>query len=356
MADNTISSDESEGLFNEFIQDKLDEIIEHIVNEGDLERLGDRGSDVIVEADDIVPPTFVYGDEMEGEGGAGGGEGPGTDKGKLRFRLPFQKVMELLAKKLRLPHLVKEGAGKIKEVSYAFRTFAPVGVILDKRRTFKRAMRTSVGLGVYDPERGEYTVEVRRRDRRYKVPQRIEKPLYKAVVFYMGDISYSTHGERLELEKRLVNFIHQWLDFNYGAGNVEHRFFVHDMEAYEVSAEQFYDVSNIGGTRASIVFELVSQIAFNEYDVGSTNMYGFYFGDGEIFEDDAMNIVTLLKNDIRPVFNRVGLVEVQPSRFSHLNNEVRNEFENDRIIRVGEITQRSETVEVIKMLFGDHRA
>ena len=79
----------------------------------------------------------------------------------------------------------------------------------------------------------------------------------------MGDISYSTYGERLEMEKRLVNFIHQWLDFNYGAGNVEHRFFVHDVDAHEVAPSDFYKVANAGGTRASIVFELVSQIAFN---------------------------------------------------------------------------------------------
>ena len=122
----------------------------------------------------------------------------------------------------------------------------------------------------------------------------MEKPRYKAVVFYMGDISYSTYGERLEMEKRLVNFIHQWLDFNYGAGNVEHRFFVHDAEAHEVAPDGLLQGRNAGGTRASIVFELVSQIAFNEYDTTSTNFYGFYFGDGEVFEDDAKKIVEIL--------------------------------------------------------------
>ena len=49
-----------------------------------------------------------------------------------------------------------------------------------------------------------------------------------------------------------------------------------------------------GGTRAAIVFDLVSQVAFNEYDVDSTNFYGFYFGDGELFNDDALTIGTIL--------------------------------------------------------------
>jgi uncharacterized sporulation protein YeaH/YhbH (DUF444 family) len=354
-SDVIVTSDESEGLFNEFIQDQLEEILDEVINRGDLDRLGDRGSDVIIEIDDIVPPTFVYGDEGSGASG-GGGQGPGGEKGKLRFKIPFHAFMELVGQKLKLPNLIKEGDGKIKEVSYTFKTFGQVGVILDKRRTFKRALRSSVGLGSYQPSEKRLVVQVRRRDRRFKVPQRVEKPRYKAVVFYMGDISYSTYGERLEMEKRLVNFIHQWLDFNYGSGNVEHRFFVHDVDAHEVGASDFYNVSNAGGTRASMVFELVSQIAFNEYDSKSTNFYAFYFGDGEVFEDDAKQIVEIVGDDMRPSFSRIGVVEVKPSQFSYLNREIKRQFEKDDVVRMGTLRQRTETVEVIKNLFGEKRA
>jgi hypothetical protein len=175
-SDVIVSSDESEGLFNEFIQDQLEEILDEIINRGDLDRLGDRGSDIVVEVDDIVPPTIVYGDEAGG-GGGGGGQSPGNEKGKLRFRIPFHAFMELVGQKLRLPNLVKEGDGRIKEVSYTFKTFGQVGVILDKRRTFKRALRSSVGLRIYEPEKNRLVVQVRRRDRRFKVPQRIRSPV-----------------------------------------------------------------------------------------------------------------------------------------------------------------------------------
>ncbi len=355
MTEEKINSSDSEGLFDDFIQEELEDLVEHILSDGDMDRLGDRGSDIVIEMDDIVPPTFVYDDE--GGGGAGGrGEGPGTEKDKLRFNLPFARFMELVAAKLGLPDLTKEGKGKIKEVSYTFKTFGQVGVILDKRRTYKRALRSSIGLGLYDPARERFEFQVRRRDKRYKVPQREERPRYRAVVFYMGDISYSTYGERLDLEKRLVNFIHHWLDFNYGAGNVEHRFFVHDVEAYEVSSDDFYRVGNAGGTRASPVFELVSQVAFNEYDVPATNFYGFYFGDGELFENDAGEIVEVLNESMRPMFNRVGLVEVKPSRYSYLNREVEKTWPSDRVVRLAEIRERRQTVEVIKTLFGESRA
>ncbi|MFH2129446.1 MAG: DUF444 family protein [bacterium] len=351
MQEDKINSNESEGVFNDFIDEKVSDMIDEILNEGNLDTLGDRGSEIIVEIDDIVVPTFSYGDGGDGQGG--GGQGPGREGGKIRFNLPFNKFMALLAEKLRLPNLTKEGKGKIKEVSYEFRTFAPVGVILDKKRTFKRSLRTSIGTGTYDPAQGRYDIQFLRRDKRFKVPQRVEKPRFKAVVFYMGDISYSTHGQRLASEKKMVNFIKNWLDFNYGARNVDHRFFVHDVKAYEVQENEFYQVGNIGGTRAAIVFELIYQIAFGEYDTGTTNFYGFYFGDGEIFGSDGQEIVQILKEDICPVFNRIGVVEVFPSQWSKLIVELEKEFVFDRIVRLSRYRSNSDTVLTIKKLFAE---
>lgn len=343
-----IDSNESEGAFNEFIEDQIKDYIDQIINEGDL---GQRGSEVIVEMDDIDPPTFVYGDG--GAGGRGRGQGPGSEKGKLSFGLPFNKFMELVADRLRLPNLIKEGRGKIKEISYEFKTFGPVGVILDKKRTFRQALKVSIASGLYKPEEKRPHISIRRRDKRFKLPERVEKPRYKAVVFYMGDISYSTYGARLEMEKRLVNFIHNWLDYNYGVNHVEHRFFVHDIEAYEVCREDFYQVSNTGGTRASIVFKLVSQIAFNEYDPESTNFYGFYFGDGELFGNDTNEIVEIIDSSIRPIFSRLGIVEIKPSHYSQLCSAVNDSYpENrDRVVRTGIIKENRETLEIIKQLF-----
>jgi len=347
----SVNSDESEGEFNTFIDEQLTDMIDGILTDGGLESIGEPGSDLIIEIDDIVPPTFVYGEE--GEGAGGGGSGPGQDKGKLRFSVPFETLMELISQKLKLPDLTKEGKGRIKEVSYVFKTFGTTGVILDKKRTFKQALKTSIALGNYNPEKEKFDVLIRKKDKRFKLPLREEKPKYRAVVFYLGDISYSTYGSRLELEKRVVNFIHQWLDYNYGPRNVEHRFIVHDVEAYEVLPEEFYRVSNAGGTRASIAFDLAAQIAMNEYDVQSTNFYGFYFGDGELFSDDARQIVKILDERLWPIFNRFGVVEVQPSRASHLNSQVNARFYRDKKIRIADLQRKQDILDVIKILFGE---
>ncbi|MBN2736623.1 MAG: DUF444 family protein [Spirochaetales bacterium] len=355
MHEDKITSDESEGVFNEFIEDQLEDIFEDIINNGGIDRFGENNSDIIIEMDDINPPILVHDDGGSG-GGRGRGAGPGREGETIRFNLPFKNFMELIAQKLKLPNLTKEGKGKIKEFSYTFKTFGPVGVILDKKRTFKRALKSSVSAGIYDPDKDKYEIAIRRKDKRYKLPKREEKPKYKAVVFYMGDISYSTYGERLELEKRLVNFIHSWVDFNYGPGNVDHRFFVHDSEAYEVNADEFYNISNAGGTRASIVFDLINQIAFNEYEVPMTNFYAFYFGDGELFGDDSKQISELLKKSLKPVFNRIGIVEVKPSSISQLKKELSEQYKQDQVVRVTEIHDKSHTVRVIRDLFGEVNA
>jgi len=351
MYEDKINSNESEGVFNDYIDEKVSDMIDEILNEGQLDSIGERGSEIVVEGDDITVPTFSYGGEGDGQGG--GGQGPGKAGGKLRFSLPFHKFMELIAEKLNLPNLVKEGKGKIKQVSYEFKTFAPSGVSLDKKRTFKRSLRTSIGLGSYDPANKRYLVNFHRRDRRFKVPLRVEKPRFKAVVFYIGDISYSTHGERLASEKRIVNFIKNWLDFNYGERNVDHRFFVHDIKAYEVMESEFYTVGNVGGTRAAIVFDLVYQIAFGEYDTSSTNFYAFYFGDGEIFGTDGQEIADILKESICPVFNRVGIVEVFPSQWSKMIAELEKNLTGDGVLRLARYRSKTDTVPTIRKLFAE---
>ncbi|MDX1569705.1 MAG: DUF444 family protein [Xanthomonadales bacterium] len=348
-----ISSEESEGLFGDFIDEKLSDLVERAISEGELEQAPGDGSELIVEMDDIAPPEFTYGDTG---GGGGGGQGPGDQGGKLRFGVSFDRFMELAAERLNLPDLTKEGRGKIKQVSYEFKTFGPTGVVLDRKRTFKRAVKSSIAVGEYRPDEDRYTVSIRRRDRRFKQPQRIEKPRFRAACFYVGDISYSTYGDRLELEKRLLSFIHHWLDFNYGHNKVEHRFFVHDVEAYEVTPDEFYQVSNIGGTRASMAFDLVARVARNEYDPNTTNLYCFYVGDGELLRQDAAEIVEIVQEQLRPAFNRLSVVEIKPSAHSCLVNFINRQFNEDRKVRASVMHRKQDVIPTIKHLLGSGRA
>ncbi len=354
MNEDKISSNESEGAFNEFIEEQMDHWIEGILSDSYLENIAGRGSDVIVEMNGIESPRFIY--DNEGSGQGTGNQGPGKDSGKIRFSIPFRKLMQLLSQKLELPNLRKEGQGKIKKISQEFKTFGPVGILLDKKRTFKRALKTSIATEVYVPDKEKWDVQIRRNDKRFKLPEDIEKPKFRAVVFYMGDISFSTQGERLELEKKLVSFIKNWVDYNYGVNNVEHRFFVHDSKAYEVLEENFFRVDNAGGTQAAPVFELVSQIALSEYDTHATNFYGFYFGDGEVFEEDQKEVGRVLEESIVPFFNRIAITLLLPSRMSILNQLLKAKYPNSPTLRFAEITHKNQIVDTIKTLFGEFHA
>lgn len=348
-----ISSADSEGAFTDFIDRYIEEGIKNIVNNIDERGMDVRGDEVVFEIDGICPPTFVY--DRSGQGGGPGGIG--KDPGRLVFSLPFEKFMEIVGKELRLPNLIKEGDGKIMEMTERYKTFGPTGVILDKKRTFKRALKTNVALGNYDPENGKYDIWIRRRDKRFKLPVAEEKPKYSAVVFYIGDISYSTWGERLELEKKVVSFIEMWIDWNYGIKNVEHRFFVHDTDAHEVTQDQFYTVNNAGGTEAAPAFELCNTIAMNEYNPSTTNFYMFYFGDGEVFEFDARRINEIIKEDGLRIYSRIGVTEVKPSNHgawgSCLVDNIRPlELDHPKIVRVSKLFEKRKIFMTVKRLFG----
>jgi len=342
MSKDNINSGESEGIFNEWIEEKIRDKVEEIIKDGNFE---DHMGDVIIEVNDIKPPVFTYGNPISG----GKGNAPGIGGDKMRFTFPFEKFMELIAKRLQLPDLSKEGKGKIKEVSQEFKTFGPNGSILDKKRTFKRALKGSVAQGIFNPENGEYDFQIRKKDKRYHVPKRVEKPKYKAVCFYMGDISGSTYGDRIILEKKVVNFIYNWLNYSYGKNNVEHRFFVHDWEAYEVQVADFFKVEEAGGTRAASVFELVGDIARNEYNIGATNYYAFYFGDGELFDNDGVETVKIIKDKMDSIFNRIGVVEVMPSNYSNLISELlKHTFKSLKFTR---IKDKTDLIHAIKIIF-----
>ena len=354
MFEDNLSSDASEGLFNDFIEEQFDNLIEGVLQDGCIENIAGNGSDVVFEMDQIEIPRFTHDDSRGGSGKGKGKAGKGGEK--IRFTMPFHKFMTLAAAKLGLPNLTKVGQGKIKDTTDEFKSFGPSGVLLDRKRTFKRALKSSIATDVYDPENDKFAIHIRKKDKRFKLPQTVEKPKYRAVCFYMGDISYSTFGERLEIEKQLVQFIQNWLDYCYGPRNVEHRFFVHDYQAHEVLPEEFYNVSNAGGTYAAMVFDLVAQIALSEYDPQSVNFYGFYFGDGEIFGEDGDEIIKIIDTSMRPYFNRIGIVEVLPSSFSRLLNQTQKKYARDAIVRPVGLGNKKQILGTIKKLFEEAHA
>ena len=73
--EHVIDSAESEGAFAEFLDEYAQHHFDDMVNNGEISDAGPRGSDIVIEMDEITPPTFTYGDPSSG--GGAGGMGPG---------------------------------------------------------------------------------------------------------------------------------------------------------------------------------------------------------------------------------------------------------------------------------------
>lgn len=104
-------------------------------------------------------------------------------------------------------------------------------------------------------------------------------------------------------------------------------------------------------TRAAGVLDRVSQLAINEYDPEQTNFDAFYFGDGEVFEDGAVEIKEIRCTQMQDIFNRVGVVEVKPSSASKLSKSISKHCEHDSIIKLGQIREQSSSSDAIPGLF-----
>ena len=110
-------------------------------------------------------------------------------------------------------------------------------------------------------------------------------------------------------------------------------------------------MANAGGTQASPAFEQVVEIAHTEYDPSSTNIYVYYFGDGELFHSDAEKIAEILRENAK-YFSRVGVVEVLPN-YSCLYETLNDNLPNGKghKIALAKHNEPRDIIDNLKILF-----
>lgn len=91
-------------------------------------------------------------------------------------------------------------------------------------------------------------------------------------------------------------------------------FIAHDTEAKEVEEENFFAISQSGGTMVSSAFVLAKKIIDDRFPTNIWNNYVFAFSDGDNWPDDNKRCVQSVK-DILPLCRSVGYGEVQVDSF-----------------------------------------
>lgn len=269
------------------------------------------------EEGDVIAEQPLSG-EGEGEGDEAG-EGEGGDHG---IEAKAYEIGRILIEKYKLPNLKEKGKKRaVKQYTYDLTDkHRGHGQVLDKKATLKEVIETNLGLERINKEEEIDTTQfiVSPRDKIYRILSRETEYQSEAVVFLLRDYSGSMNGKPTEVVCTQHLFLYAWLLYVYEK-LVTPRFVVHDTAAKEVlDFHTYYTLQIAGGTKVCTAFQKVNEIVEKENLARDYNIYVFYGGDGEDFDQGEETIAAL--NKMLTYSNRVGLTIV--GSYSNGNSEV----------------------------------
>lgn len=283
--------------------------------------------------DDIAKPE-------SGGGGRGREAGDGSDFDEsFIFTLTREEFIDILFDDLELPNLVKaslSGANtKLWQRSGITTSGSPVNLDL------VRTMRNSLGrrIALKRPKQSEIDeleayIKVapqemvpsliekldalnRKKvwvpfidpvDTRYRTFDERPKPITKAVMFCIMDVSGSMGEREKDLAKRFFMLLHLFLTTKYDA--VDLVFIRHTTTADEVDERTFFYDRKSGGTEVLPALELMLKIQKERYDPSIWNLYCAQVSDGGIDHSDAKACSKLVRDAIAPLWQYFAYVEI----------------------------------------------
>lgn len=258
------------------------------------------------EEGEIIGEAPIQPEEGEGEGfGAGQGADSRHEISEGAFDLG-----RILTEKFELPNIKPKGKrpsfSKFQyDLTDIHRGF---GQILSKKETLKSILKTNLLLGRIDNTLQADTSDflVTPRDHIYRILSKEKDYEAQAVVFFIRDFSGSMQGKPTEVITRQHIFIYSWLMYQYQS-NVSTRFVLHDTTAREVPDFWTYIRLQVaGGTRVAPAFQLVADLIENERLYIENNIYVFYGGDGDDWDEDGKETVEAIRK-MFPFVNRIGI-------------------------------------------------
>ncbi len=313
--------------FKDIIKNKIKDNLKDLVSKEYL--IGQQGARTIkIPITNIDIPRFRFGSNNGGPGMGSGDIGdpvdgspgkdksksgkPGNDPGEHEFNAEFSsdELAALIKEELHLPDLEPKEAGEISTDSNKYNGISNVGNegLRHNKRTYKQALQRQISSGTYNPDKPIIIPE--RNDKRYKSASVETKPDVKAVAIYIMDASGSMGDEQRHLVKSQVFIIDLLLRSTYK--NIESVFIIHDMEAHEVSRDDFFKISSSGGTLISSSYKLCAELLNTKFPFNSWNSYCFSFGDGDNYSNaDNYDCGILLKDTILKNCNRFAYGQVK---------------------------------------------
>ena len=186
----------------------------------------------------------------------------------------------MMLKDLALPWLEEKPARQLTTTSLRFTDLRRRGALanLDKRRTLLENLKRNAARGV------SAVGHLRDADLRFKVWDQHEDQHAQAAVYMLMDVSGSMTTSKKYLAKSLFFWMVRFLQRKYQ--KVAMVFIAHDTEAQVVPEQDFFALSQGGGTRCSSAYHMALAHLQQHHPAERWNTYLFHFSDGDNLPDD----------------------------------------------------------------------
>jgi uncharacterized sporulation protein YeaH/YhbH (DUF444 family) len=295
------------------------------------------GNKKYIEGDSIARP-----EQGGGQGSKASDSGDGEDE--FRFALSDEEYLDLYLEDLELPDLAKRqiaGAEAVQWRQAGFSTSGPPSRIsvprtlrhsMSRRIALKRPKQDEINALIEQIEQkeregGHYDELVKMRadletllTRTKRIPyidpvdvrfRRLEshpKPIARAVMFCLMDVSGSMNEHMKDLAKRFYSLLYLFLNRRYEKVDVV--FIRHTHEASEVDEQTFFYSRETGGTVVSTALFKMAEIVKDRYPVTEWNIYAAQASDGDNTSSDNAVVLGQLKDVILPICQYYAYVEV----------------------------------------------
>jgi len=213
------------------------------------------------------------------------GEGtdqPGDQPGEQVYEaeISVDELTRLMLEDLALPWLEDKGAPPLSTPTYTFDDIRRTGALahLDKKRTLRENLKRHAAQ--HQPHVGAFHDT----DRRFKVWSVHAAPHTQAAVYLLMDRSGSMTTEKKYIAKSFFFWLVRFLRLKYTT--VDTVFIAHDTAAQIVPEQDFFTLSNSGGTMCSAAYRLALEHLQHTHPPARWNNYVFHFSDGDNWEED----------------------------------------------------------------------
>ena len=236
-------------------------------------------------------PGDVLG-QQDGNGQGQGTGAPGDQPGEQTYEVdvPLEELTQMMLEDLALPWMEEKPEREVTAESHRFTDIRRTGSLanLDKRRTLLCNLKRNALRGIAQVR------DLHDSDLRYKVWDTYEEKQANAAVYMLMDRSGSMTTEKKYIAKSFFFWMVRFLRLKYE--QVETVFIAHDTEAYVVPEQDFFTISNSGGTCCSSAYQVAMDHLYQHHPKKNWNIYLFHFSDGDNWPSDNDKCQELIRS------------------------------------------------------------